>query len=115
MNLTGSVSAPSPLAIVCFAAAVAVAATPTVFAEAPRAADDARVLYKASELHIFADTFRTDVLRLWQEPSSGVSTARAEVVRRQIEKHFSTELLDRLLIDAFNTVAVKFLREIAAD
>jgi hypothetical protein len=65
------------------------------------ASNEARTLYRASELQIFAETFRGDFLRLWEKPSTGVSSARAEIVSRQIDKHFGADVLNRLLLERF--------------
>ncbi len=80
------------------------AATTSALAD-PKASpsSEARVLYRASELAIFAETFRGDFLKLWEGPSAGVSSVRAEIVERQIERHFGADTLEAMLLDYFAT------------
>ena len=66
---------------------------------------DARAIYAASELQILAETFHGDFVKLWDSPSASTSTARAEIARRQVEKHFSGDVLGRLMVEQFSARA----------
>jgi len=66
---------------------------------------DGRTLYRISELPIFAETFRGDFLKLWDGPSGDLPPTRAEIARRQLDKHFSAEVLSRLIVERFDALA----------
>jgi hypothetical protein len=82
--------------------AIAIAGTLAILSTTATATDtDAGRMYAASELQIFAETFRGDFVKLWKSPSASTSAARAEIARRQIEKHFSGQVLGRLMVEQF--------------